>query len=92
MKRVGHDLNAAAIHLKHGEFWNGGELNDDALRALDDAQLSAEQLISFGEVPQSDVVGAIQSVRNKLEDLTGRRISLAPPLTDDDTLGPSIFR
>jgi len=92
MSQVGHDLNAAAIHLKHGEFWNGGELNGDALRALDTAQFSDEQLINFDEVPQSNVVGAIQSVRNRLENLTGRRITLAPPLTDDDTLGSSMFR
>ncbi len=92
MSRVGYDINAAAIHLKHGEFWGGIKPNEDTLRVLDVAQLSAEQLINFGEVPQSDVVNAIQSVRNKLEKLTGRRISLAPPLTDDDTLGSSIFR
>ncbi len=92
MNRVGHDLKAAANHLERGAFWAGGGLDEDTRKALSATQSSAEQLIQIREVPQGEVVQAIRSVRDKFQDVTGRRIMLAPPLAGDDKLGPSIVR
>lgn len=92
VNHIGHDLNAAVIHLKRGAFWTGTEPDTEMLSALNAAQFSAGQMIRTGEAQQDDVARAVRSVRDKLEEFTGRKIMLAPPLAADDNLGPSIFR
>lgn len=92
VNHIGHDLNAAVTHLKRGAFWTGTEPDAEMLSAVNAAQLSAGQMIRTGEAQQDDVTRAIRSVRDKLEEFTGRKIMLAPPLAADDNLGPSIFR
>lgn len=91
MNRMGRDLNAAAIHLERGTLWAGSGLDEETQKALDATQFSAERL-QVGEAPQSEVVHAIRSVRDRLEKVTGRKIMLAPAVAGDDKLGPSIFR
>lgn len=91
-KHIGHDLNAAAAHLKRGAFWTGSEPDAELLSALNTAHLSAAQMIRTGEAQQDEVTRAIRSVRDRLEKITGRKIMLAPPVAADDKLGPSIFR
>jgi hypothetical protein len=92
MNRIGHDLNAAATHLKRGALWAGSEPDTETLSALNTARFSAERLIRMGETQQDEVTRAIHSVRDNLEKFTGRKIMLAPPLVADDDLGPSIIR
>lgn len=92
VRRAGQDLSAATTHLRYGALWAGEKPDEDTIRALDSARSSAKQMIRTGAVPQKSFVRTIQSVRGKLEDLAGRKIMLAPPLTEHDKLGPSIFR
>lgn len=91
MNRVGHDLNAAAIHLRRGALWSDNEPDSETLDALNSSQSSAEQLMRTGQAPQHKVTRAIDAVHKKLEEFTGWRIMLAPPLAENDMLIPRTF-
>ena len=92
MNRVGHDLNAAATHLNRGAIWVDREPDDETLDVLNAAEFSAQRLIKSGQAPQGEVARAIRSVRDKLEDFTGRKILLAPPMAGYDQFVPSTLR
>lgn len=92
MARAGHDLRAATVHLKRGAAWEGNKLDEQARAGIDLSQATANKLIGKSDIADNEVQRAIGTVRTKLEGLTGRKLMLAPPLVEDDDLGPSIFR
>lgn len=91
LKRAGHDLKAASVHLRRGKYWGGGELDEATQKILAEAERSAGGLIENGHGSQSGVTRSIHSVHRRLEAFTGRKISIAPPMAVDDNLGPRIF-
>ncbi len=90
-KRAGHDLHAATTHLERGLQWAGEDLDEETRRSIEASRLTASQLINQTGGSQTNVQRVIHGLHRKLEGLTGRKIMLAQPITDDK-LGPSVFR
>ncbi len=93
VSRAGHDLRAAAIHLERGSQWAGTKLDEETELALQAAKKTADNLLQRGTRSQNEIQQTIHNLHGKLEKLTGRKITVARPLTpDDDKEGPSVFR
>lgn len=90
--QAGRDLKAAATHMQRGLTWSGEESDEHMSQVINSANLSADQLIRGGRASHGKANHAIRSIRNRLQGLTGLKISLAPPLTDRDDVAPSLFR
>ena len=91
-KRASHDLQAAAKHLERASWWAHQELDTDTKELLKSSRLAADALDASGDQSYDKASRAIMALGNKLEQLTGRKIMIAPPVTEADDLGPSIFR
>lgn len=90
--RAGRDLQAATVHLNKGSWWSGGELDEQTQDLLGRAQLTADHLIWRDSSSRGEVDRTIRAVRGKLEEMSGLRIMLAPPLPRDKNVAPSILR
>lgn len=90
--RAAADLKAAAHHLRRGALWLGNDLEKETQVALEKSRLAVDALIEQRNTSPSDVERAIHALHRSIEDLTGRKVMLAPPLAEDDRFGPSLFR
>lgn len=91
-EQAGLDLKAAANHMQQGLAWSGIESDEQLSRLVRAAHISANDLMQDGRATHGKAKHAIRSIRNKLEGFTGLKISLAPPLSERDDSGPSLFR
>ena len=93
MIRAGHDLRAATIHVERGLQWAGEDSDEETRNDLLASQLTAQALIRNEGGSQNDMQRILHRMHGKLENLTGRKIRIARPLTPgDDRSGPSIFK
>ena len=90
--RAGRDLKAATVHLNKGAWWSGGELDEQTQELLERAQLTADHLIRQRGSSRNEVDRNIRALHGKLEEFSGLKIMLAPPLSEDRHLAPSILR
>ena len=65
---------------------------DETAELLQKSHLAADALSSNAPQAHGNATQAIVGLSGKLEKLTGRKIMLAPQVTEADELGPSIFR
>jgi hypothetical protein len=91
--RLAHqDLRAAATHLERASNWAQKELDAETRELLRSSHLAANDMRNHTGPGHGNAVVAITALGAKLEELTGRKITLAPPVTSADNAGPSIFR
>jgi hypothetical protein len=90
--RAGQDLRAASKHLERASWWARQEIDAETADVLQKSQLAADTLSSNAPQAHTNATQAIIGLGAKLEKLTGRKIMLAPQVTEADDLGPSIFR
>ncbi|MFV1968313.1 MAG: hypothetical protein ACC628_23050, partial [Pirellulaceae bacterium] len=81
MSRTGHDLKAATMDLSRALRWAGDKPDKETQQLLDASQRAADKLIQQEGGSQVDVQRAIHRLHGKLENLIGRKIMLAQPLT-----------
>ncbi|MCB9921037.1 MAG: hypothetical protein H6822_02580 [Planctomycetaceae bacterium] len=86
------DLRAAAKHLERASWWGQQEVDFETAELLQKSHLAADALSSNAPQAHDNATQAIVGLSGKLEKLTGRKIMLAPQVTEADELGPSIFR
>ncbi len=91
-KRASQDLRAAAKHLERASWWGQQEVDKETRELLQTSHLAANALSNDGSLAHGKATRAITALGGKLEALTGRKIILAPQVTEADELGPSIFR
>ncbi len=92
MARAGEDLQASVIHLKQAAQWSGEALDVETLKALDASERVSAKLINKQDTARQETFRTIRLLGKRLEAITGRTIMIAPPLTDDNRLAPSIFQ
>jgi len=91
-QRVSQDLRAAATHLERASKWAKQEIDPETRELLNSSHLAANAVSSDARQGHSKAVQAITALGGKLEELTGRKVMLAPQVTKADDLGPSLFR
>gem|GEM_PF-2439853 len=91
-QRASQDLRAAAKHLERASWWGQQEVDMETRELLQKSHLAANTLSTDGGQAHGKATQAIAALRDKIEKLTGRKITLAPQVTEADELGPSIFR
>lgn len=90
--RTGQDLKAATFHFRKGAEWEYGELDEKTLELLDNAKLSANQLIQQKRGSRRKVRKNIHAVHDRLEKVTGLKFKIAPSVIAEDDAGPSLFK
>jgi hypothetical protein len=91
-QRASLDLRAAAKHLERASWWGRQEVDMETRELLQKSHLAANALSTDDGQAHGRATQAITALGGKLEALTGRKIILAPQVTEADELGPSIFR
>jgi len=90
--RARQDLKAAVANLRHGLRWTGDVPDVQLGRTLDTSQTTAGRAGQPEEGSPTELMRVVQSLRAKLEELTGRKIMLAQPPAKQDPFGASVFR
>lgn len=78
LRRAGQDLKAAGVHLKLGSLWEGTEPDAKTRAALSDTWGSANDLMLGAPGSQNRASRIIGKLRERLENVTGRKIGVAP--------------
>ena len=81
MTNVGQDLKSAAVHLQNGSRWSGNAISQETKKVLSSTFATADGLIAGKTVTQPRALGVIGAFRQRFEDLTGRRLLIAPAPT-----------
>ena len=85
-------MQAAATHLKHAARWRGDALDQETLDVLDSSKVVADGLLREEELLGSNVNQAVLQLKQRVERFTGRKLELAPPMTGEDPMAPSLFQ
>lgn len=92
MVRTGRDLKAATFHFEKGSQWASGKLDEKTVKLLEEAKLTANRLIQQNRGAQRKVRKNIHAIHDQLENITGLKFKIAPPMIAEDDAAPSLFK